>query len=614
MHDFGHFIRIKMSRYFFLLAVFTFVCSHAFCQKDSTSVDQNDSTSGGILNNKLTKELISTVTRRNNGPFSEKNVKSEDVFMIYEGKIIRNIIVRHINFERSIYDTTKNVATTFTRLAEKLHSDTRPNVIYNHLFFYSNKPLDPFRLADNERYLRDLDFILDSKISVYPVIGSPDSVDVEVVTRDVFSLGLRPRVSSFDKYSLAIYDANLFGRGQRVQADFLFEGGRSPVTGKGIHYTKSSVGGSLINLSVAYTELNAGPSLGEENEYSYYLNLNRPLVSPYTRLAGGLELSRNWSVNINNDPDSVFRRYRYFDQDAWVGYNIGIKKEARDRSRHFVALRYFQQNFDIQPMQEMERTRRIYNNARFLLGGITFYNQNFYKTNYVYGFGRTEDVPYGTSVNITTGWGEEVGIRRTYIGSTISKRIVTDIGRFYSFELGAGSYFNQRKAEDAVIYLNAVYFSKLYEIRKVKIRHQFRGGYGRAFNNRIQDLLKLDNQLQGFSPDSLFGFQRTLLQIETTIFTPGQILGFRLAPFVSIEGATLDRTDDFKKRRDFFWGLSSGFRIRNENLIFGTVEFRVTYFPKTVPGVDHIAFKITSNLRIKYSGAFVRPPTFISFN
>jgi hypothetical protein len=604
---------LKISRYF-LPALFTLAFSQAFCQKDSTSVDKKDSTSGGILNHKITKELLSTVTRKNNGQFSEKNVKSEDVFMAYEGKIIRNIIVRHINFERSIYDTTKNVKSTFTRIAGKLHSDTRPNVIYNHLFFYINKPLDPYRLADNERYLRDLDFILDSKISVYPAGTNSDSVDVEVVTRDVFSLGLRPRPGSFDKYSLAIYDANLFGRGQRVQADFLFEGGRTPTTGKGIYYSKSSVAGSLVNLAVAYSELNAGPSVGEENEYAYYFNLNRPLVSPYSRLAGGFEFSRNWSVNIHNDPDSLFRRYRYFDQDVWVGYNIGIKKEAKDRSRYFVALRYFQQNFDIQPMQEIERTRRIYNNARFLLGGITFYNQNFYKTNYVYGFGRTEDLPYGTSVNITTGWGEEVAMRRSYIGTTISKQIVTNIGRFYNFEIGAGSFFNQKKAEDAVIYLNAVYFSKLYEIRKLKIRHQFRGGYGRAFNNRIQDLLTLNNQLQGFSPDSLYGFQRTLLRSETTVFTPGQILGFRMAPFFSIEGASIERKEQLKNRRDFFWGISTGFRVRNENLIFGTVEFRVTYFPKTVPGVEQIGFRITSNLRIKYSGAFVRPPNFIGYN
>lgn len=603
-----------MNRFFFILALFTLVFIQAFGQKDSTSIDQKDSIPGGILNHKITKEILSTVTRKSNGQFSKKNIKSEDVFMPYEGKIIRHIIVRHINFERSIYDTTKNVRSTFTQIAEKLHSDTRPNVIYNHLFFYINKPLNPYRLADNERYLRDLDFILDSKISVYPVPGSPDTVDVEVVTRDVFSLGIRPRVSSFDKYSLAIYDANLFGRGQRVQADFLFEGGRRPVTGKGIYYSKSSVGGSMVNLSAAYSELNAGPSVGEENEYAYYLNLNRPLVSPYSRLAGGFEFSRNWSVNIHNAPDSVFRRYRYFDQDVWMGYNIGIKKEAKDRSRHFVALRYFQQNFDIQPIQEVERTRRIYNNARFLLGGVTFYNQNFYKTNYVYGFGRTEDVPYGTSVNITTGWGEEVGIRRSYIGSTISKRIVTDIGRFYSFEIGAGSYFNQKKPEDAVIYFNAVYFSKLYEIRKLKIRHQFRGGYGRAFNNQIQDLLTLDNQLQGFSPDSLFGFRRALFRTETTVFTPGQLLGFRFAPFVSIEAASLVSKEQLQKRRHVFWGLSSGFRVRNENLIFGTVEFRVTYFPKTVPGVEQIGFRITSNLRIKYSGTFVRPPTFISYN
>ena len=57
-----------------------------------------------------------------------------------------------------------------------------------HLFISENTPLNPHRLADNERFLRDKDFILDSRIVVTPVEGS-DSVDLTVITRDVFSLG-----------------------------------------------------------------------------------------------------------------------------------------------------------------------------------------------------------------------------------------------------------------------------------------------------------------------------------------------------------------------------------------------------------------------------------------
>jgi hypothetical protein len=591
----------------FLLFLFCLVFITAtFGQKDSTS--QN-----GILNSKLTKEILRAVHRKPSSWVNEKNVKSEDAFMPYAGKIIRNITVRHIKFEQSIYDTSKNIADVFTRTANNLHVDTRPSVVYNHLFFYVNKPLDPYKLADNERYLRDRDFILDSKISVYSV-GNGDSVDVEVMTRDVFSLGFRPRVSSFDKYSFSIYDANLMGRGQRLQGDFLFEGGRTPFVGKGISYSKSSISGSLIDLTVAYTELNRGLSLGEENEYAWYLRLDRPLVSPYSRLAGGFEFSRNWSVNVDNAEDSLFRQYRYYAQDVWTGYNIGIKKDVRDRSRYFVALRYSREQFDRQPMQPEERVRRMYNDNQFLLASFTYYLQNFYKTNYVYGFGRTEDVPYGTTASVTTGWSEELGLRRPYIGGTITKHIIAKSSRFYSVELGGGTFFNDGGAEDGVAYIAGRYFSKLYELRKLKIRHQISGGFGRAFNNRIFDLLTLNNQLREFDADSLYGYQRTFFASETTVFLPGQILGFRFAPFMSVEAANLNREIEERRRRDYFVGLTGGVRVRNENLIFGTVEFRVIYYPNAVDGLNSIAIKVTSNLRIKYSGSFVRPPSFVSYN
>lgn len=580
----------------------------------ATTQAQKDSTAqNGILDNKITKELLKTVQKKSSPGLTQKNVKSEDVFLPYEGKIIRNIVVKHINFERSIYDTTKSVKDVFTRTANKLHVDTRPNVIYNHLFFYTNKPLDPYRLADNERYLRDLDFILDSKITVYPV-GSGDSVDVEVMTRDVFSLGIRPGVNSWDKYSIGIYDANLFGRGQRLQGDFLFEGGRTPFVGKGISYSKSSVGGSLANLTVAYTELNRGMSVGEENEYAWFLRLDRPLVSPHSRLAGGFEFSRNWSVNVNNVPDSVFRKYRYYAQDAWIGYNIGVKKQIRDRSRHFVAIRYSQEQFEQRPSQPEDRSLRRYNSSKSLLAGVTFYDQKFYKTSFVYGFGRTEDVPYGTNINLTTGWSEELGLKRMYVGASAAKRVITRTTRFYTVEVGGGTFFRQRRAEDGVVYGTLRYFSKLYEIRKLKVRHQITGGYGRAFNNKIFDLLTLNNQLIEFDADSLFGYERSFFRTETTVFLPGQILGFHFAPFFSVELANLNQSIDERKRRDVFFGLTGGVRIRNENLIFGTVEFRVIYYPNAAPGVETIGIKVTSNLRIKYSGSFVRPPSFITYN
>ena len=116
------------------------------------------------------------------------NVESIDNFTPYAGKTIRNIYVERIGFEKSIYDSAKKVTTTITKVANALHSDTREKTIRQHIFFKQYQPLNPYELADNERFIRDKDFILDCRIVATPVEGT-DSVDVTVVTRDVFSLG-----------------------------------------------------------------------------------------------------------------------------------------------------------------------------------------------------------------------------------------------------------------------------------------------------------------------------------------------------------------------------------------------------------------------------------------
>ncbi|HEY3404111.1 MAG TPA: hypothetical protein VGK59_12030 [Ohtaekwangia sp.] len=571
-------------------------------------------TTKGILNNQLSKQVIKRVSKKQRDT-TLVAIKSEDAFMPYSGKIIRNITIKHIGFERTMY-SDRTLKSRAINVANSLHSNTQESVIQDNLFIRRNKPLNPYLVADNERYLRDLDFILDSKIYVRRVKGSKDSVDLEVVTRDVFSLGITGSADGVDEYSIGIYDANLMGLGQRVQGDVGFEVGKTPVAGVNLLYRKSSLGGTLINGSLGYTQLNNARSLGEEYEYAYFVRLDRPLVSPYSRLAGGLEVSQNWSKNVYLDRDSLFLRYRYNVTDFWGGYNLGIKNMVKNRNRHFVALRYFRQHFSRQPKQEDNQVLPLYNDSKFVLGEFTFYKKNYYKTRYVYGFGRTEDIPYGQTVSLTTGWMKELGIERPYVGASIIRSDVMKEGNFYEAEAGIGTFLNNGKSEDGSLFVSVQYYSKLFETGKVKIRHFVRAGYAQAINNRIRELVALNEELRGFSPDSLYGAQRISLRAETTLFTNWKLAGFRFAPFLSLESAYLKESEENQNvlPRHFYWGSTGGMRIRNENLIFGTIELRAFYFPTDLQGVDQFSFKITTNVRLKYSGYFVRPPSLVRYN
>ncbi len=275
------------------------ICLMAIISHNTQAQVNKDSLEKVSITKKAFREGMKLIsTNPNDTIVGERSI---DTYLVYAGRIIRRITIERIGFEKSIYDSAKKVDRTVTRLANTLHKNTRHKTIRQHLFIREGQPLNPYRLADNERFLRNTDFILDSRIIVLPV-DDTDSVDVTVITRDVFSLGATMGGSFPTAPKIGIYDANVDGRAQRIQFTALIDADRSPNFGYSLYYRKSSLFGSLANLELGYSQINTGVSIGEEPEFAVLMRLNRPLVSPYSRWAGGVEVSRNWSENVYNDP------------------------------------------------------------------------------------------------------------------------------------------------------------------------------------------------------------------------------------------------------------------------------------------------------------------------
>ncbi len=584
-------------------------------KKDSVSTDTTKTIVQTIKESKWSKRLMKSITRKSNTNPTEA-VRSEDAFLPFEDKIIRKILIRHIGFDKTVYDTTKNIKNAVTRISKALHSNSKDWLIRDHLFIRENKPLKPFRMADNERYLRDLDFILDARLYVIPLKESEDSVDVVVLTRDVFSIGGSFNPSSPTKTRFKLYDNNLAGAGQRVQFTGMVQDGRNPPFVYEALYRKNSIGGSFVNGTIGYTQMNTGSSYGEEEEKAYYIRLDRPLVSPYTTFAGGLEVSRNWSKNFFGRADSLFLNYRYLVNDFWIGYNIGANNTDRSRDRHFIAIRAFDQHFTRPPDQEKERQNTVYNNRTFILGGITFFRQNFYTASYIYGFGRTEDVPYGHNISVYLGWSKELNLKRPYAALSAEKYIVNRKNEFYNFGIKIGGYRGNTGLEDATVLISGNLTSRLIPFRQLLIRQSFSVDYTRVFNQKTSLPLDINNEygLRYFVADSLQGTKRFHLQTETLAFTPISLLGFRFAPFTFGEMALIaQRKVSFFADKPYF-GFGGGIRTRNENLVFGTIELRMVYFPRTVEEISSFTIRVSSNLRVKYTASFVRAPDLVRYN
>lgn len=585
-----------------LCAALFILCSTPGSAQDTDTVSQS-------LSRRVWQEGLSLITSARNDTI--RSVRSEEAYEQYAGKIIRHIDIEQVGFDFSIYQGSKDSVSSIVGLANKVHQDTRDKIIRKHMFIHPNEPLNPEKVGDNERYIRNRDFILDCRILVHET-SSADSVDLTVVTRDVFALGGSVG-GSLSAPEAAIYHSNVDGRGQEIRLDLLLDSDRSPVLGYGISYRKSSIFGSLADLEVGYSQLNDGASIGREKEYAFFTRMERQLVSPYTRLAGGLEVSHNWSVNTREKPDSVFDSYRYNLADFWAGYNMGLKGGFKNLNRHFAAFRVVDVFYDERPQTESLENRLRSDNINGYLFEYTFYRQQYYKTRYVIAFGRTEDLPYGFSMAVSGGYARLLRVERPYGALKFRYTRPSKSGNFYELNVQGSSFWRNGVSEDGVLTASAAYFTRAWNVGRHKLRNLANVSYTQLYNTFANDYLRINRDfVSGISTDSVFADRRLTLGLQSYLFTTWSLLGFRMGPFLAIESAFVNCVSCPSDVNNF-WALSAGLRTRNENLIFGTLEFRFTYVPQNEFGEPEFAFRFRQRFRLR-DRSFIRAPSLIRYN
>jgi hypothetical protein len=117
-----------------------------------------------------------------------------------------------------------------------------------------------------------------------------------------------------------------------------------------------------------------------------------------------------------------------------------------------------------------------------------------------------------------------------------------------------------------------------------------------------------------FRNGNLGGDMRVTAKMEAVFYHMRKFLGFRMAPFVFSDWCVLRPVGFSFNKSDVLSAIGAGIRTRNENLVFGTIEFKGYYFPRTVAGMKGFRFDVTSNLRFKFNSSFVRKPDFVSPN
>jgi hypothetical protein len=550
-------------------------------------------------------------------------VKAADPFLEVRGKIIRKISIAPTGFYTIVHDTVDGLKSNFgTDIMDYFHKNTLPAVVRKNLFFKEGDRILPRLLSDNERFFRELSFMNDAVILV---INDSCSIyaDVVILTRDVFTIGGSANVGNIKKAEVTVQDESIFGTGDRLELSVLYDDDRKSYYGFGGAYTKRNIGGSFINWTTGFKTFNPAFNSGILDENIYFTSFDKPLVSRYDAWTGAASFSYNFTKN-NYIGDSVYFnefKYRSINSDMWAGLNIGYKNkreiDSDKRLRHFVAMRTFYYNFYNVPNNVKNAYNPSYADLNGVLLSYSLYKQNFYKTNFIYGFGRNEDVPQGINASIVGGYTSKEGVKRSYFGLEFEGTLFSKKANFTDYTIRSGTFINNKKLQDASILIGINRFTKLYKLNSNWRNRNFVGiNYTRQFNNLLSAPLLLESSygLPYLNNNGIAADTRTTVKFESVFYNLKKVLGFRFAPFIFSDLSLVKPILEKTRYTKGFTAIGGGVRTRNENLVFGTIELKGYFFPRVNDGIKNWKVEFTSKIRFRYNSTFIRRPEFVTSN
>lgn len=587
---------------------------------------KNDTSTVSKTANKLLNSIVKSISVSNpiTGIPNNSAEKNAIEFEPYEGRFIRNISISKITFNKLLNDTTINNPNFFNQIGNKLHSKTNHSVILKNLFFKPGERVEPNLFSDNEKFLRDLTFLQDARILIQPIANNEDEVDVVILVKDVFPIGGSVSEVNTNLLDLEVNNDNLFGSGNRLRIRQLLDSKRNPNYAYGVEFLSRNIAGSFLNIAAGVNFERPTFNAAKREENAYFIRGDLPLVSPYHPYTGGFELSLNNTQNAYSS-DSVYNqqlRYGYYNADLWMGYSLGAKERMLDnlgtRKREILSARLINKYFTTRPDTLNTIYDSRYNDITGILFSYTVFERDFYHTNFIYGFGRNEDLPEGFSFSITGGWADRQDVSRFYFGTEYQRSYFNNKKAFLNYTFKVGGYLNKTNPEDISGLASVELITPLKRLKRRNwfIRHFLSGSVTLQKSIRLNDPLQVSSifGIPKIRNTRVDGTARITINAESVLYNTFKLVGFNFAPFVFSNISYLKLSAADPAEGAVYSALGAGLRTRNENLVFGTIELKAYYFPKVVANMNSFNISVSSNLRFRFQTDLIRKPDFVVVN
>jgi hypothetical protein len=565
--------------------------------------------------NLLAKLLRSILVPEKPAAASKKQeLKTSDKrYTNYQNKIIRHIDI--IVLGPFGYNVTQNYAhpiNWFQKAGDNIHYNTREWVVRDKLLFREGDTANAFKIAESERLIRSNNYIFDSRINVTPIPHS-DSVDVMVIVQDVFDLtGGASGDPLHQNGNVSASDINFLGLGHRINAVIGYDPTLTYKWTVNSQYIVNQISNSYITAEMHYKLSNYYQDYG--------FSVSRGFYSTNVHWAGGYAMDFVQEPYAFQTEDTVTHSgiHNYNQQDAWVGYafnpayrNRSIKQKSQIiTSARVLRKQYLQYNTDSNDVIQR------YHNDVLILGAIGYSYRNYYRDRYIFGFGRTEDIPLGYLFVLTGGMDFASIYTRPYLGFKASYGINNENLGYLFLDLEGGAFIQDNEAKEGVLSAQALYFTNVIPVGGWKIRQYLWNRFTMGINRFPDEFVNIDNGqgIRSFNSPFAYGTQKFVANYEADFFTPFKPLGFQMVGVLYVDAGLVGTNRQPLYNSLLYQGYGIGFRMKNEHLIFNAIELSFRYFPNSnLTGTRPFLFYTTASSFYRFQDFQFAEPYLINY-
>jgi hemolysin activation/secretion protein len=398
------------------------------------------------------------------------------------------------------------------RFANRVHIRTKPGLLKRQVLFGEGDSYDPRLVRESARILRARKYLYDA--DVRPVSACEGKVDVEVITRDVWSLTVDAsfdRAGGENKFGFGLRETNLFGRGAEVSIKTKQDIDRDT---NEFAFKSDNLGGSRLKSRIRYADSDDGSE--------QYALLELPFYS--------LDSRRAWSVSLRHAEqiDTQFLRgddvteVEHEIDDYRLSYGISSGLKSGLTQRWAMGYWYRRSQFDLSDELAPPSEFPIDKEMSFPFLEYSLVEDSYVQRVNINQFERTEDLHVGRRFYARLGYSAEA------FGGD-EDRIVYEGGYsdtlFYSsrhmlrheFSFSGLRDRDQSRTEDLIFDYELRYILTASKHRSYLA--EFRGAYSKNLNSHQQVVLGGDTGLRAFENRFQVGDRRVSLNLERRTFT-----------------------------------------------------------------------------------------------